>query len=82
VRASADPCAREDQVQRRKRGSSRKRGNGKFKPITIAETCELLHCSDRHYQRIKGHLDIRRLGRKILVNELSVMRYIKSLPSA
>jgi hypothetical protein len=69
-------------VQRRKRGSSRKRGNGKFKPITIEQTCSLLHCSDRHYQRIKDQFEIKRLGRKILVNEHSVLRYIARLPNA
>lgn len=60
----------------------RSRGNGKFKPITPREACALLHCSDRHLRRIGGALEIKRFGRRLLINEYSVMRYIKELPNA
>ena len=59
-----------------------KRGNSKFKPITAQEACDLLHLSDRHFRRIRHHLEIKRLGRKLLVNEYSVQRYLKELPDA
>lgn len=68
-------------MKRRKRRTSGY--NGKvFKPISIEDACKILHCSDRHYQRIKKHLDVRRDGRRVLVNELAVHRYLARLPHA
>jgi hypothetical protein len=67
---------------RRKTTRRRARGNGKFKPITPREACAILHCSDRHLRRIQKDLEVKRFGRRLLVNEYSVLRYIKSLPDA
>jgi hypothetical protein len=58
----------------------RKRSNGKFKPLSIDETCAILHCHRRHFQRIKHNFHIKRMGRRLLINEYSVHRYIRSLP--
>jgi len=64
----------------RRRGN--RRGNGKFKAITVEEACAIGHFSRPHFYRIRKHLEIKRMGRKLLVNEYSVHRFIKSLPDA
>jgi hypothetical protein len=69
----------EETVRKRAR---RSRGNGKFKPITPREACAILHCSDRHLRRIQNHLEVKRFGRRLLINEYSVYRLIKDLPNA
>lgn len=56
--------------------------NGKWKTITIEQAVEILHISTRQFHRIKGHLQIKRPGRRLLVNEYSVHRYLRNLPDA
>lgn len=72
-------------VRKRQRSSSRRkrapRANGHFKPISVQEACRIGHFSRPHFYRIKKHLETRHLGRRLLVNEHSVIAYIRSLPA-
>jgi AraC-like DNA-binding protein len=62
---------------------TRRHGNNgsNWKPITVEETIAICHCSERHFHRvIKQHLQIKRPGRRLLINEYSVHRYLRNLP--
>ena len=67
----------------RRRGRGRRRSNGKFKAITIDEACAMGHVSRAFfYNHIKPHVQTKRLGRRLLVNEYAMERFIKELPDA
>lgn len=69
---------------RRKKIARRKvsrRRNGQWDPITVDEACKVGRFSRRHFFRIKGLLETRKLGRKVLINRSSVLHYIESLPA-
>jgi|KBSMisStaDraftv2_1062788.scaffolds.fasta_scaffold1508738_1 excisionase family DNA binding protein len=61
----------------RRRRHSNGHGHGPWKPITIEQTCELLHVSVGHFhRRIKKKLETKKPGRRLLVNAYSVDRYL------
>lgn len=81
LRASEKTCAgSEEQMATRRRRA--RRGNGRWKPISLDEACKLGRFSRPHFYRIKKHLEIKRMGRKLLINEYSVLRFIRNLPDA
>jgi excisionase family DNA binding protein len=63
------------QSARRQRQHSN--GHGPWKPLTVEQTCELLHVSVGHFhRRIKKKLETKKPGRRLLVNAYSVDRYL------
>jgi hypothetical protein len=67
---------------RSKRAKHRQNG-GKYKWITIEETLAMLHIGHTlFHDEVKKHLQVKKPGRRLLINEYSVHRYIRNLPDA
>jgi hypothetical protein len=67
---------------RRKRGK-RPQNGGRYKWITTEETLAMLHVGSTFFHdEVKKHLQVKQPGRRLLVNEYSVHRYIRNLPDA